>query len=370
MRPAARLTPRIAAVAVVGLLVAAGVAGGLVRAGVPVRVVPEAVSGHAFLMVCAFLGTVIALERAVALRHPAALPGPLASALAGGALLMGAPDVAMGLALAASLAFCAVNAVLLHRQPAAHTMLLAVAALAWAGGCALQVVGAGGGAVVPLWLAFLVITIAAERLEMTRLMRHRPGVQAALGIVLGGLMTGALVAAVDPMTGGVLYGASLIALAAWLGTFDVARRTVRAAGLSRYMAVCLLSGYAWLAVAGAAWVAMALGWPARDAALHALSLGFVMSMVFGHAPVILPAVARVKLAFGPVFYAPLLLLHASLALRLAGGAFSSGFTVLGAAGNALALMAFALTAAGAAIAWRLGWASLSRNSRHDTPLRH
>lgn len=321
-------------------------------------------------MVCAFLGTVIALERAVALRHRAALAGPLASALAGGALLMGWPGVAKALALVAALAFCGVNAVLWRRQPAAHTVLFGVAALAWTGGCLLHATGWAAGAVVPLWLAFLVITIAAERLEMTRLMRHRPGAQGALGAVLGALLAGALASGADSVRGGVVYGAALTALALWLGVFDIARRTVRAAGLSRYMAVCLLGGYAWLAVAGVAWVATALGMPGRDAALHALSLGFVLSMVFGHAPVILPALARVKLAFGPVFYAPLLLLHASLALRLAGGAFSPGFTALGAAGNALALMAFALTAAGAAIAWRLGWASLSRNSRHDTPLRH
>lgn len=354
----------------VGLMLAAGVAGGLVRAGVPVRVLPEAVGGHAFLMLCAFLGTVIALERAVALRHPAALAGPLASALAGGALLMGLPATAKALALAAALGFCGVNALLLRRQPAAHTLLLGVAALAWAGGCLLHALGQGNGAVVPLWLAFLVITIAAERLEMTRLMRRRPGARPVLAAVLCALLAGALLSGVDPVRGGLLYGAALTALAAWLGVFDIARRTVRAAGLSRYMAVCLLSAYAWLVVAGVAWAATALGWPARDAALHALSLGFVMSMVFGHAPVILPALARVKLAFGPVFYLPLLLLHGSLALRLVGGARAPGLTALGAAGNALALVAFALTAAGAALAWRRGWAPLPRNSRHDNLVQH
>lgn len=370
MRPALRIVPRIAAVAVVGLLVGAGVSGGLVRAGVPVQAWPEAVGGHAFLMVCAFLGTVIALERAVALRHPAALPGPLASALAGVALIAGWPATARAMALAASLSFCVVNAVLLRRQAAAHTVLLGVGALAWAGGCALDVAGLGTAAVVPLWLAFLVITIAAERLEMTRSMRHRPGVQTALGAVLGALLAAGFGSAVTPVWGGVVYGASLTALAVWLGRFDIARRTVHAAGLSRYMAVCLLSGYAWLGLAGVAWVAMTLGWPARDAAVHALSLGFVMSMVFGHAPVILPALARVKLAFGPVFYLPLLMLQASLALRLAGGFIDPRWTAFGAAGNALALASFVLTAAGAALAWRLGWAALPRNSRHDPVVRH
>jgi hypothetical protein len=74
-------------------------------------------------------------------------------------------------------------------------------------------------------------------------------------------------------------------------------------------------------------------------------------MVMGHAPVILPAVARVKLLFGPWFYAPLALLHGSLVLRLFGGAALHG---TGAALNAAALALFAAVVLGSALAWRLG----------------
>ncbi|MFB9895270.1 hypothetical protein [Planobispora takensis] len=63
----------------------------------------------------------------------------------------------------------------------------------------------------------------------------------------------------------------------------------------------LLAGYGWLATAGILWAAsgLAAGPYLYDAALHALFLGFVMSMVFGHAPVILPAVLRVRLPYRP-----------------------------------------------------------------------
>ena len=44
-----------------------------------------------------------------------------------------------------------------------------------------------------------------------------------------------------------------------------------------------------------------------------------MSMVLGHAPVILPAVLRVRLPHHQRDYAVLVLLHASLALRIVGG---------------------------------------------------
>jgi len=363
MRRAPSLLPRLTRLAFAGLVAAAllaGIAGGLLRAGVAVPVAGAAVAGHAFLMICAFMGTVIAIERAVAVKHAAAFAGPLASGAAGLALLAGAAPLAAWLAVAASLAFVGVNLVVVRRQRAGHTLLLLAGAGAWALGCGLHALGLWSGAVVPLWFCFLVFTIAAERLEMTRLMRRRAGAGAALAAILAAAGGGALLSGVSPGWGGLLYGGALMALALWLAVFDIARRTVHAAGLSRYMALCLLTGYAWLCVAGLAWAATVLGLPVRDAALHGLALGFVFGMVLGHAPVILPAVARVKLAFGWPFYLPLLLLNASLALRLLGGFFDARLTAAGAAGNAAALALFALTLAASAV-----WHFSRRNPRHD-----
>ena len=56
-----------------------------------------------------------------------------------------------------------------------------------------------------------------------------------------------------------------------------------------------------------------------DAVAHAVFLGFVMSMIMAHAPVILPAVVRRPLPYTPWMYAPVVLLHASLLLRVAVG---------------------------------------------------
>ncbi len=84
--------------------------------------------------------------------------------------------------------------------------------------------------------------------------------------------------------------------------------------------MALLCGYAWLGAGGV----LALGSDATlagaqyDAILHAIFLGFVFSMIFGHAPIIFPAVLGVRVAYRPAFYAHLVLLHASLLLRVAG----------------------------------------------------
>lgn len=334
----------------------AGIAGGLLRAGVAwplaadAALMGQAALSHAALMMSCFLGTVIAIERAVAIKLPAAFAAPVASGAAGALLLAGQHDAAAAAMVFAALAFVAANVVVVMRQPASHTAVLLAGAFAWLVGNLLFAAGLGAGA-LPWWFALLVLTIAGERLEMTRLMRRHPAAQPALAAILLALLAGAALSAVLPVAGGVLYGVALAALAVWLGVFDIARRTALAHGLSRYMALCLLSGYAWLAVAGVAWAAMALGWPTRDMALHALGLGFIFSMVMGHAPVILPAVARIKLRFGAHFYVPLLMLHASLALRLGLGFADPEWRAVGAVMNAIAIAFFAATVAASAIVW-------------------
>jgi hypothetical protein len=357
VKPAPSPGLRLAFAALVALSLVSGIAGGLLRAGVApfgasAPWLGQAAVAHGALMVCGFFGAVIGIERAVALKRRWAFGVPLLSALATAFILAGQHAAGAWFAAGAALLFTGVNAVLVRSERAPHTWLLFGSAASWFAGCVAQFAGASAAGVLALWFAFLVGTIAAERLEMTRLMRRRPGAQPALVAVLLLAVAGAFLSFADARAGGVVYGAALVLLALWLAVFDIARRTFHAHGLSRYMAVCLLSGYGWLATAGIAWAGSALGLPWRDAALHALGLGFVFSMVMGHAPVILPAVARVKLAFGPWFYLPLVALHATLAWRL--GADQAA----GASGNALAIAAFALVAA--VSAWGAGRSRTTR----------
>jgi hypothetical protein len=84
-----------------------------------------------------------------------------------------------------------------------------------------------------------------------------------------------------------------------------------------------------------------------------LLLGFVFAMVFGHAPIIFPAVLRVAVPYTPWFYGPLVLLHVSLGLRMAGDATSSfALTRWGALLSALALIAFVANTSAAVVRGR------------------
>jgi hypothetical protein len=156
-----------------------------------------------------------------------------------------------------------------------------------------------------------------------------------------------------PDVGYPVLGLAMLALVGWLMTHDVARRTIRARGLTRFMAGCLLAAYVWLAVAGGIWVVAGpvTDGPAYDAVFHAVFVGFTMSMIMAHAPVILPAVLRCRLPYHPVMIAPPVLLHVSLLLRLAVGD-AGGLDLarqVGGALNVVALPGFAAITVGSAI---------------------
>src|SRR5699024_9149383 len=176
------------------------------------------------------------------------------------------------------------------------------------------------------WLAgFLVLTIAGERLELSRLVGATGRSRAVFVAIVAVLLAGLVLSATMPSLGIRTTGAALLALAVWLARNDVARRTVRMSGAARYMALALLAGYLWMAVTGALWLGIGQlhdGGPHQpyDAMLHALFLGFVISMIFAHAPVVIPAVLGRPLPYRPGFYLPLALLHGSLLRRPLGGA--------------------------------------------------
>lgn len=332
--------------AVVALAV--GVLAGLARLGIGVPVFAMLQAGsHAAFMVGAFFGTVIGLERAVAIGRPWAYLAPLFSGaagllwLAGGGIQAGAV-----LLLLASLLLGAfsLRISLLHREIHHHIMTLG--ALAW---CAGNLVWLQSGAITLAtvwWISFLVLTIAGERLELTRYLPARPGARTLFLVIVGLVLAGALLTLWQESPGLQLYAAGLLLLAGWLLRHDIARHTIRQSGLTRYIAACLLSGYVWLAVGGLLGVCGGLlpGDAWRDAALHAILLGFVMSMVFGHAPIILPAVARIALPYHPLLYLPLILLHVTVFIRLlAVGLHQFDWQQIGAFSNALVLLLFVFT---------------------------
>jgi hypothetical protein len=337
----------------------AGLWGGLLLLGLSLPTVRSATAAdHGVLMVLGFLGTVISLERAVALRRAWGFLAPITAGLGGLSMLVSWPEtVGWSLLCFASIVFVVMYAVVLQLQPMLHLAVMAAGAVCWYIAAVLSLGGWTVTRLVP-WLAgFLIFTILGERLELARVALLKPSSVRHFAAGAGLLGIGLVLATIAGRTTDIgirVAGAGLITLAAWGALHDVARRTVKVPGLTRYMAICLLAGYVWLLVGGIIWLAAGdLGRSVHiyDAALHALFLGFVMSMIFGHAPVIVPAVLRVRLPFRPWFYGHLVLLHAAVLLRLAGGDALGDRVAwqVGGVGNELAILLFLAASAVAVI---------------------
>jgi len=328
---------------------ASGVLGGLERVGVDWLPVPaNAPALHGVLMVSGFFGTVISLERAVALGKSWAYAASLASGLGGLALLAGMAHSGLVLLTIGALALVAANASIMRRQASLEGATLAAGAACWLLGNALLVVGLPVSGVIPCWIGFFVLTIGGERLELSRYAPRPPAARRAFVAIAGAILLSGLLGTFIGAAAWRLQGAALVVLALWLWRYDIARITARQQGLPRYIGICVLSGYLWLAAGGLALLAGGAlhAGPLYDLALHVLMLGFVFAMVFGHAPVIFPAIVRVAIPYAAWLYVPLALLHASLALRVAGD-LSDGpvLRAIGAAGNAVAIGVFIITAA-------------------------
>ncbi len=332
--------------ALAGVSLMAALWAGLMRLGWALPALPPAAPpNHGPLIVSGFLGTLIGLERAVALKRPWAWGAPLCAGLGGLAVLLGLP-VHLGHALAAAgAAFLVAIFVRLHRQhPAVYLTTIGAGAVLWLVGVILWHLGDPPSRVAPWWIGFLVLTIAGERLELSRLVRLPPWMGRAFLLACGLFLAGLAIGRVDPSAGIRLSGVGLVALSLWLLRGDIAWRTLDRGGRPRFMALCLLSGHLWLGVGGLLWIALGASFvagPHYDAMLHAIVLGFVFSMIFGHAPIILPAVLGVALPFRRGFYAHWALLHVSLVLRIAGDLLGSPPAVRwGGLGNAAAIVLF------------------------------
>ncbi len=334
---------------------AVGLWAGLARLGwLFPPLVPHHATAHGPLMVGGFLGALIGLERAVALGR---WWGYLTPALAAASTLwvLGRPEQrpAAWLLSAAGFIACAVFIQMLRRRDDLATRTMALGAAAWFLG---NVQWALSGLVliaVPWWVAFVVLTILGERLELARVLAPPPRARVGFILCLILLFGGLFAAYANHDLGMRAFGAGLVAFAVWGLRWDLARRTLRAKqDKLRFTATAILGGYFWLAVSGAFMIIMGqrLGGLPWDAALHALFLGFVFSMIFAHAPIVAGIVLGRELIYSPAFYVHLALLHLSLALRVGGDLLGSadgrGY---GALLNLAAIVVFLLNTMRAAI---------------------
>ena len=342
------LAPRLASLALGAACVLAGLDAALLRLGLPAPVTSARLADlHGPLMLVGFLGTVIALERCVALGRTWGWLAPFGNALGCLALLAGAPTPAAGVLLVTAQAALVGVYVAVHRRaPSTAVDVEAMGALALLLGTLLWLRGLPVPQVVALWLLFPVLTIVGERLELARVAFLGPRVEPAVEALAALALLGACLVPVAP-SARFLLGPALAALTAVMVRHDVARRTVHAHGGTRFAAVSMLAGYAWLGLSGLTWTLLGAHGDAYDVVVHTVTLGFAFSMVLAHAPTIVPAIVRRPLPYHPAMWAAFALLHTGLLVRVVGlaegaaGAWQAG----GATGVGGVLVFLAVTVA-------------------------
>jgi hypothetical protein len=290
---------------------------------------PTLPMSHGPLMISGFLGTLIGIERVVALSTSLTnnrnrrwtYIGPLLTGIGALLLIVGAPGILAPLLMTlGSLSLTLVFGLILRMQLALFTITMAAGALLWLTGNLLWLLGWPIATIVNWWSGFLILTIAGERLELGRVLRLSRKTHHLFGLIIGFFLFSLCVSLANLDIGARLAGAGQLSLALWLLRYDVARHTIRKSGLTRFMAASLLGGYGWLAFGGA--LSLSFGGVTAgfyyDAVLHAVFIGFVMAMIFAHAPIIFPAITGKPIPFHVAFYTHLALLHLSLLVRIIG----------------------------------------------------
>ena len=271
-------------------------------------------------MVSGFLGVLIPLERAVAIRKKWMFAVPAAAGI-GWITLLFVPFIGGIFLTLASIGTLMILGVMVRREPHLHTVTMFAGVLAWVAGNFLWMFGFPIFQVVYLWMAFLVLTIGGERLELSRVLHPAPLQLRIFSMIAAALSMAAVLSILDLNWGARLNGLSMLALSLWFLKNDLATRNIHHPNpLTRYIAFCLFTGFLWLGLGGIfqLYFGGLYAGPYYDAALHAVFVGFIISMIFGHAPIIFPAILGVPIMYRRFFYVHLILLHASLIIRLLG----------------------------------------------------
>lgn len=306
--------------ALVALIAAAWA--GLLRLGWAWPVIqPTLPVSHGPLMVAGFFGTLIALERAVAIGKAWAYGSPLLNGIGGLLVAFNLSSQTGTLLMTLGSAWLMlIFASILYKNRDRYMVVMAIGALALLIGNLLWLFGKPVFQLVHWWAGFLILTIAGERLELGRMVRQTRFSRLAFTLAILFFLAGLVILIPAWDLGVRMTGIGMVLLGLWLLRFDIARRTVKRTGVTRFIAVCLLSGYVWLLVSGI--IALRYGatpaGPVYDAMLHSVFLGFVFAMIFGHAPIIFPAVLGIEINYKTIFYFPLILLHISLVVRIVG----------------------------------------------------
>lgn len=346
-----------------------GLNSALIRSSIPALATPAPLGdGHGVFMVFGFLGGAIGLERAVA--YQAGAPhkpkwGFLAPAFAGiGSVLMVIealpfvsretsfvpfafmahnPQVLPGIAWTLSMAaLTGIYFGVWRRQQSVAVLIQLLGAFLGVAGIALWARGIDAQILAPWWMAYLVLTIVGERIELARVAFIAHNIEWLIFFASVAFAVSLGVCLINPTIGYPLLGITLGAMLLLAITHDTARKTYKIKGVTGFMGTCMLVGYAWALLSSAIWIFSPTGFEGywRDMAIHGLAIGFTMSMVAAHASMIIPSITRRPMKYHPILWGGWSVMQIGLLVRLLGT--TSGETLLWQWGDGISIVGMLL----------------------------
>lgn len=301
-----------------------GVIIGLYRSGWQIDFLrDDLISWHGPIMTGGFLGTVIILERAIAIRKKWAFIGVIFSGLSVIFFLLGINQlISKSLILLSSLNLIIIYLYALRIDKELHIYTQITGAFFWLIGNILWIYEYYFSHISLWWIAFLLFTISGERLELSKLKQFS---NISKNIFISSILL-TIISLFSTFysfnIGSRLLGISFLIFMIWFFKYDIAINMLRNKSLTKFIAICIINGYSWLGISSIIILIKGesiIGNFFYDSFLHSFFLGFVISMIFGHAPIIFPAILRIKINYNPVFYTHLILLNISLIIRIFAG---------------------------------------------------
>lgn len=291
-----------------------GVLAGLARIGWDLpfyAIVPT----HGAIMVGGFLGTLIALEKVIPLKKRYLYAIPVLSGLSVVSFLFGLAHIGYILLIAASTGLCIVFLIYLITNPSLIYAMMLCGAACWLTGNILLFNTNFYPLALPWWMAFILSIICSERIELMKFLPVTQGNKNFFAVFLL-IFIGACTQSFHG-TGSIVSGTTLAVICIWLLKFDIIGVSIKKQGLTRFVAVALLTGYFALLLTSLFLLLFNLQPLYYDVIVHLFFIGFVFSMIFAHGPIILPGVLGVSVKpYSRLLYLWLAMIHVSLAMRV------------------------------------------------------
>ena len=316
---------------------------GWIRIGVSLPVSSVA-AHHGSLMINGFLASLIFLERAVTFKSRLALLLPALNTLSIILQVLRVP-YAEYIYLLCDTAFIVMCIYFINKYKELYYYVFLTGAFCLLAGNIVLYKTQMYPVAVVWWMEFLLFSIVAERLELTRFL---PTNKTKVLLLVASLVA-VFISGFIPFHqyGGLVFAISLVTTAIWLLKYDMAFKSIKAKGQHKYSGLLLIVGYCWIIITSVLltmWEDILFGY---DALIHSFFIGFVFSMIFSHAPIILPAVSGLSVKiYRPVLYLWFILLQFSLIARMLGNVCEISFLrKIGGIVNGIVMILFFVTIA-------------------------